>query len=702
MSAAVEVFRDAYGIPHARARSTEEAFFAQGYVHAQDRLWQMQADVMRAAGRLAEYLGEDALTSDVFMRRMGLSSAAHADLDALDAPTRAVLDAYAAGVNAAIEDMDEPPVEFRLLDARPARWEPWHCAAVLKVRHVLMGTMHVKLWRAALLRALGPDAAKTWGTSAGREHLLIMPVGAREVWDAGLPDAFADGSNNWGVHGSRTASGLPLLAGDPHRSLEIPNVYYQNHLACPAFDAIGLSIPGVPGIFHFGHNATAAWCITHAMADTQDLYLERPEDVVERREEVIDVRGRAPIMIEVATTRNGPIVFEDPLMSLRWTGTDRPNTTLNCIVPILTASTVAELDEAMRDWVDPCNSVVMADRDGTLGYLHRGRVPVRDPANGWGPVPGWMGAHAWHGDVPFDELPRMSDPNPGYIATANNRVVGAGYPHYLGMDYAAPNRAQRLLERLAALDRATAEDMAAIHADRMSLAARAIVDAMRRADPAAGSAAARARDLLLAWDGTMAPDSAAAAICAAVREELTVMALQREPLKAVVVDPFPEDPDPTPAHRRIRGAIGLVLRNLDDATIGQALARAAAALGDPDTWRWDRVHTTRVVHPLSGLFPDADLDPPWVGVGGDADCVQAASDDIGLGVDHTAVARYVFDVADWDRSGWVVPFGASGDPASAHYADQTQAWRDVRLIPMTFSWPLIEQQAESRQALEPR
>ena len=712
----VEVFRDGLGIPHVRARTVHDAFFGQGFVHAQDRLWQMCFDRRRAEGKLAEWLGPQRVRMDVFARRMNLAPSARADYEALDADARAMCDAYAAGVNAFLQTGPPPPREFELLGISAEPWAPWDCGSVFKVRHVLMGSYDRKLWRAQLLAVLGADAVLAVGTADGRDDVLI--TGGRTAWRLDLPGALAvagraDGSNNWAVHGSRTASGSPLIAGDPHRTLEAPNVYYQNHIACEDFDAIGFSMAGVPGIFHFGHNASVAWCVTHAMADNQDLYTEAFDNgryeyrgewlEAEKRTETIRVRGGGDVTIEAVTTRHGPVVFGSPAegnaIAMRWTGTDGVNTTFNCLLPTLRATSVEELDSAMRDWVDPCNNLVMADVYGTIGYLHRGRVPVRSRANGWAPVPGWTGEHEWEGCVPFEELPRIRNPQNGFIVSANNRVVGDDYPYYLGMDYAAPYRAQRVVDRLTELGAATTDDMSSVHADRLSIPSRLFADAT-----------ATVTD----WDGMMDADSAGAAVYAVTREQLAELLSEREPLRSVVPIMFPDDPLPTPVVYRARVALPrLIERKLlvgDEwqELIGEALDRALVtlekALGpDRSQWRWGSIHTTRMRHPVSRVLPDAaaELDPPSVSSGGDGEVPNCTGWETGLGVEHGSVARYVFDLGDWDNSGWIVPLGASGDPRSAHYADQIEAWARVELFPMTYGWDAISSGAESTQLLEP-
>ncbi|MDP9375543.1 MAG: penicillin acylase family protein [Chloroflexota bacterium] len=749
----VEVLRDALGVPHARAGSLHDAFFAQGFMHAQDRLWQMDYDRRRAYGRWAEYAGPPGLEQDRLMRRLRLAASARADYAEFDAPTRAMFDAYAAGVNAFIATTPTLPIEYRLVEGAPEPWQPWDSCAVFKVRHVLMGVWGTKLWRARQLRAAGRDVLLALRAGVAVPGPLIVPPGAS--YDD-LPDATGEstagaeavaglwewgaGSNNWALHGGRTASGKPLLAGDPHRPLDVPNVYYQNHLACPEFDAIGYSFAGVPGFPHFGHNARVAWCITHAGADYQDLYIERfaPADPThyeyrgewleaERHGETIAVRGAAPVAIDVTVTRHGPVVVGDPAdghaLALRYTATAAPNAGFGAFLPMLRATSVDELDAAMRPWVDPCNNFLMADVDGNIGYLLRGEVPQRARANAWLPVPGWTGEHEWGEPIPFEELPRSRNPETGFIATANNRIAGPEYPHYISLDYAPPYRAERIVDRLRPLRGATVTDMAAVHADKLSIPSRVFVGMLDRIAPA-DDRSAEAKSRLLAWDGTMGPDDVAAAIYAVWRDQTIALLLETPKLRPLAQPPAGGNPIPLkmlPVAARLRAPV-VALLQADDRSLlpegegwpellAKALARAVAwleaALGpDMDGWRWGRIHRTVPKHPLSATFPalSALLDPPATEVGGDGDTPQAASygglGAAGFTVLGTSVTRYVFDLGDWDRSGWVVPLGASGHPGSPHYADQREVWREQRLYPMLYSWDAIAAEAETRQRLE--
>ena len=739
--AAIDVFRDEWGIPHVFAESPEDAWFAQGYVHAQDRLWQLVWDRLKAQGRAASIIGARAIVQDVFIRRIGIVEAAEADLGLLAPDERAMFDRYADGVNAWIAGGGRPR-ELELLDLEPEPWTAADSLAVWKVRHVFMGSKGLKLWRTRLLRALGEDAMRRLASADGREELLIVPPGQTErcVVDPDefrpAAEAFAEGSNSWALSGARSASGSPILAGDPHRLLEMPNVYAQMQLACDAFDVVGFAVPGVPGFPHFGQTREVAWCITHAMADDQDLYLERfdadgfasgpdgPEPV-DRRIERLEVFDGEPVNVEILRTRRGPVVFGDPAsgsaISMRWTGSDEPRRGLVALGRMLEARTAADLDEAMREWVSPCNTMLIADRAGAVRFLHRGRVPIRSRANGWLPAPAWDPASAWRGDVPFEDLPRVVDPPEGWIATANNRVVSARFPHYLAADYAAPNRARRIVERLRDAAAADRDAMRAIHTDTISLATRAFVDALRQIDPPADPIAAAAFALLESFDGDMRRDSAAATIADACRDALLARMTAAGPLAALHESPFPEEPFPYTAEARLRSALQRIFtlpvdpelekvlwhEGSREGMLAAAFQDAVASLrerfgDDPARWTWDLVHRTQVRHPLARRFPDEDLDPPAVALAGDGDTVFVSAAEIGYGVYHASVARYVFDLADRDAGGWVVPLGAAAEPGSPHRHDQQAAWASGDLVPIVSDRETLRRTASHAERLQPR
>jgi penicillin amidase len=750
LDGAVEIVRDEVGIPHVRAGSAPDVFFGQGWVQAEDRLGQLEYDRRRAAGRWAEVAGRPAVSFDVFARRCDLTAAARREYDALHSPARAVLDAFTAGVNAWLDADRALPPDLELAGVRPARWEPWECCAVFLVRHVVFANWQKKLWRGRLAAILGADAvARIEGIDA-REHPLIVPPGEWARAAVARPEDLepvlaamaataevAAGSNAWALHGSRTASGMPLVAGDPHRFVESPGVYAQVHLTCDEFDAVGLSFIGVPGFPHFGHNDRVAWAVTNAQADYQDLFVERfaPGDPsscefeggwtdVAHRREAVEVRGGEPVEVDCYETHHGPVMFGDPAsgsaLAMRSTALAEPSTGLRVLDPMLRTRTVQELDDVMRDWVDPVNNLVSADVDGHIAYRTVGRIPVRSRANGWGPVPGWTGAHEWTGMVPYEDQPHVVDPPLGAIITANQRIVAPDFPHYLGLDYARPDRAVRVTERLAPLQAATVDDMASVHRDRRSLGADRWVERLVQLDPD-DPFERDALDELSTWDRVMDADSAGAAVYAAVRDAAGKIVAHHPALESLRI-PFADEPSGTYQPLELRLWVALPgLLDADDASLlppgtawsdvlEEALAQGVAILrsaqgDDVRSWRWGALHVSAPTHPLSATHPEwgGRLDPPVVEMGGEWDTVFSSAHAAGYGFNMTSgsVARYVFDLSDWDTSRWIVPSGASGDPGSAHFADQRTRWAAGELVPMRYTRAAVDAAATTTVRLSP-
>ncbi len=746
----VRIYRDGYGIPHIQATTARDAFFGQGFAAAQDRLFQMDHDRRWAYGRWAELAGESAVEQDILMRKFQLRRSVERDYRAVNAETRVMFEAYADGVNAFINTTDTLPVEYAMLGVSPEAWTAQDCLAVFKARHVLMGHMEAKLWRAKTVAVLGAERAAQIMPQYEKGGLLIVPPGAEYLGDnydalaeyvSGVEhlDGMADadsGSNNWAVHGSRTATGLPLIAGDPHRPIETPSVYYQNHISCAEFDAMGLSFPGCPAFPHFGHNARVAWCVTHAAADYQDLYIEAFRGGsslhyeykgswkhAETHTETIQVRGEeAAVEIEVTTTAHGPIVVGEPssgkAIAFRYTATDGPNRGLESLLLQLRSGSVDEMDEAMREWVDPCNNYVFGDVDGEIAYLTRGKVPMRSMANAWLPVPGWTGEHEWEGVIPFEEMPRIRNPENGFIVTANNKQVDDDYPYYISVQYATEHRARRIYDRLADMPNATVEDMGDVHAERVSIPAVSYVNLLRGVEPA-DDQSAQARNVLLKWDGKMDVDAAAPAIFSAFRHRLDDAILRNilGPLSDYALSVGGRG---APHHVSLLKAQLVRMAETDDTSwlpsgatwnslMTDALAGAVEFLtnrmgSDMSAWTWGEIHQTNRPHWLSNAYSWAkELEGSAMALGGDGDTPLAASYSHAdpFGIAGSSVARYIYDLSDWDNSRWIVPFGASGHPASPHFADQSSIWADVDFIPMTYSWDKIEGSAETVQTLSP-
>ena len=520
--------RDSYGVPHVRGETEAAAWFGMGYACAQDRLFQMDYDRRRACGRWAEVAGAAAVAGDVLARRLRLAAAAEADVAAMSPRLRAAFEAYAGGVNAAVADGALPlPLRDRV-----EAWQPWHSVAAFKVRHVLMGQWQHKLVNGVLLARIGPDAFSRLETRPPLGSPLAVPPDGRvsRLLDSALGDIVGHlgflaeaepGSNAWAVSGRRTTHGGAVLCNDSHRALDTPNVYWQCRVSCPEFDVAGATFPGLPGFPHFGSNGSVAWAITHGDADTQDLYIEQfdgsryltPDGWADAsvREERILVRSDYEVPVTTWATRHGPVVHGDPAdgsaIALKWVGTYQPNRGFECLLPMLTARSVDELTSAQERWVDPVNNLVCADTAGRIAYQCRGEVPVRSGTGGRRlPVAGWDGSCEWTGSVPFASLPRVVDPDVGFVMTANNTITDASSP-YISYTFSQPFRAERIRSLLSGTGSLSVASLAGMQADTVSWAALAWVRVLGGLGPFADSGAEAARSLLASWDGDLAAGS---------------------------------------------------------------------------------------------------------------------------------------------------------------------------------------------------
>jgi penicillin G amidase len=675
------ITRDGYGVPHVRAETASDVWSGMGYACAWDRLFQLDYDRRRARGQWAEIAGVAAVGADVLARRLGLATAARRDVEAMSPPLRAAFEAYADGINQAIAEGALPlPGRYRV-----ERWQAWHSVAAYLIRHVLMGQWQHKLTNAVLLARIGPEALARLETRPPLGSPIAVPPDGRltrpvsRLLAAALGDVAGHlgflaevepGSNAWAVSGRRTAHGGAVLCNDSHRALDTPNVYWQCRVTCPEFDVSGATFPGIPGFPHFGFNGSVAWAITHADADSQDLYLERFEGTryltpggwaeAEVRQERIGVRGSSSVTVPAWTTEHGPVVHGHPAegvaLALKWTGIYRPNRGFECLPTMLTARSAADLAAAQDGWVEPVNNLVCADVDGRIAYQCRGEVPVRSSAAArLVPAPGWDGACEWTGSVPFTALPRAIDPDAGFVMTANNAIVDGDEP-YLSYTFAQPYRAERLRSLLAGPGKLTVEALAGMQADTVSWQARAWGRLFAEAGPfvtegdgegAAGDydRAESARRLLAEFDGNLAADSAAALLYGcfirALAETLyrpvlgprtwawiasgplppTMSMIRRwlgsdtwELLGAPVPPVAEEDPAGVTATARAERR-QRVLAALP-AALSLAWATAVQAGGrDPRQWRWGAAHRAARVHPLALASHDATAGAPAVGTG---------------------------------------------------------------------------------------
>ena len=749
------IHRDKWGIPHITAGNEPDLFFAQGFATAQDRLFQMDYDRLRCLGRSAEHLGERGVAQDRLMRRRALKIVSKRDLEVCSVEAQAMIKAYTAGVNAFIESSEPLPVEYILTGTKPEKWEDWHCVLVYKVRNTAEGSFQAKLWIAKLAAEIGPGRVAAISPGSQPGALMTVPPGAEYSGEAlnaieeltnvvNATESLREtdgGSNGWAISGDRTESGLPLVAGDSHRGLEVPNVYYQVHLQSPDFQMLGHSIPGVPMAMHFAHNDHVGWGMTHGGVDTQDLFVEqlrRSGGKVEylfkdqwmegvRSIEKISVRGGASEEVEIVETHHGPIIsgsvdsgwgiaISDPGSrgGTRW---------VDAAYGAMKAQSADELEKAFDTWTDRVNNYPYADVHGNFGYLFKGRIPVRQSVNGWGPIPGWTGDHEWQGFIQNPDLPRSKNPDSGWIVTCNQRVVDHDYEYYLTNLYGTDYRARRIRERIDALEgqKATVADMSSIHADTVSIPAQALSQAILEATGLNGIYASAA-ELLKEWDQDLKEDSAAAAIYGASSRELNKLLAIRgfaslaggvtgEAVDAGAEDQLRRQLKPDYIRRLEDGSLadapyGFETADLAETAFKEGVDYLVGRFGDDASkWRWGDLHKTGHIHPLAGAFPEAadQLNPPRVEASGDGDVPFASGSPTPaeFAIKTGPINRYIHDPSNWSNGRWIVPLGSSGHPASPHFADQQDMWAKIDTIPQLWAWDEIAGEAESTQRLLP-
>lgn len=731
LGATAEIIRDAHGVPHIHADSREDAFFALGFAHAQDRLWQMEFQRRLGAGRLAEVLGEEALPTDRFMRTLGVQRVAEATTERLDARTRGILEAYADGVNAFLEQRRGLlPPEFLLLGFEPEPWRPADTVAWSKMMaYDLSRNWTDELLRARLARVLHPDrVAELWPAYPEDAPVTLPDYAAlyerlplEETWRAAVQPLSAEaGSNAWALSGDRTRSGAPLLANDPHLGLQLPSLWYLAHLRAPGLDVIGATLPGTPTVL-LGRNEHLAWGFTNTGSDVQDLFIEqvsaedpdryRTPDGFEPfvvRTETIRVRGGADETLTVRETRHGPVISDlggtaeavaagagaggtELVLALAWTALRPDDLTVQAALALPFATGWEEFTRALESFHSPPQNVVYADAGGRIGFYAAGRVPIRAAGQGLAPVPGWNGRYDWVGFVPFSELPHALEPASGEIVSANQKLVPDGYPHHLTSDWAPPYRAERIEQLLAMTERHTAEGQQRIQADLLSLAARALLPAALAADTET-ALARRAQALLLGWDGVMDRDAAAPLIYAAWLRSFTRLVLEDDlgELTAEYAGHRPLFLLRAPAgegewcsDRRGGGCAELSARALRE-----AVAWLAERHGDdPTAWRWGDEHRAALAHPVLGRTPLAWALEPRPRTGGGPFTVAAARYDPAdaerpFAQTEGAGFRMVVDLGDPSASRFVIAGGQSGNPLSPWYRSLLGHWQRGEGIPM--------------------
>jgi penicillin G amidase len=737
--APVEVTWDHHGVPQVRAASMEDALLAQGFLHARDRLWQMDLVRRTVAGRLAEVMGEEALETDRFMRRIGLWDAAVASAGELGPAERRLVQAYADGVNAALTTWSGAlPPEFLVLRYRPEPWEPVHTMAVAKLMAFTLATYSEAAGAARAVRRLEVDRARhlfpdypEWGTTT-LEPPPLPPEPPPLA--AALVGAFsmAGGSNAWVVSGDLSRSGRPLLANDPHLQLQAPSLWYLMGLHAPGggedarpLSVAGATIPGAPLVI-LGRNRAIAWGMTHAYVTDVDIFLERldPSDPgrylvpggsqpFEVTVDNIRVRGRdEPVVLEVRRTRNGPLLppaggfAGDTVLAVRWTA-QRPTTVFRGILGINLARNWTEFLDGARVMDEPHQNLVYADTAGHIGYVLAGTIPVRGdrrPAT-LRPRPGWTGEWDWTGELPFEEHPRLLDPPAGYIVTANNRQTTAAVADLIGQTWLLPFRAERITEMIGAgAPPYTTEDMLAMQLDVVDLYARRYLDRAVEAALEAGLPAVA--EQLRGWDLRVDTESRAASIFQLWNE--IVRRTAAADLYGGEPGYFPREAAAQVLERRAFG-----WREDGERAFAGASARAMRDAVDLVGGRsWGALNEAVHGHPLAGVSILDRLLGFRVGPApqpGSATTVNVALWVFRSPAEHvpfTTTAgvslRHVSDLGNPEgEGGFVIGTGQAGVPFSRHYDDQWPVWREGGLIPVPLSRDAAERRVRHRLNLEP-
>ncbi|MBU0726735.1 MAG: penicillin acylase family protein [Alphaproteobacteria bacterium] len=731
LQSAVSISRDDKGIPRIKAESEGDALFALGYVHAQDRLWQMEQMRRVGAGRLSEVLGSATLDYDRFMRTLGVHRLAQHSYETASPELKAALERYADGVNVFLtQRRGALPPEFNLLWVEPEPWTPADTLVWGRLMGLqLSGNWYAELARARLARHFTAEQIEElWTAEPAARHVpLSQTLQALDetrlaAIQSAAPEAIRPrlASNIWALDGSQTESGRPLLANDPHLGLSNPGLWYLVRIDTPTRILVGATTPGVP-LMLIGHNGKVAWGFTTTHSDTADIFIERldPADptryltpegsaTFESRKEIIRVRGGEPVTLTVRSTRHGPVISDGhgdsrevlatlpeadaQVLALSATILRPEDQTAEAFFRMNRADTAADFREALRNFQAPQQNVGFADTGGDIGIVSAGLVPIRRQGDGFLPVPGWTSAHDWAGFVPFEELPQRFNPATGRIVNANNSVVDPGYPHFLGREFDTAYRARRIADRLDRVETATLPDMASIQMDSVSSGARELLPVIL---PMIGDR--ETRDLLSEWDGTM--DRARP-------EPLLYSAWLRHIQQRLLGDEFARAGNAS-LHRPRLPVMARMLaedsawcddvsttgrrENCTDivrAALADALAELRAAHGsDSAGWRWGDAHEARFSNMVLGSIPLINrLTDVAVPTDGGDDTVNRGTSRFGGSEPyrhvHGAGLRAVFDLSDLDRSIFVQAPGQSGNPFSAHYDDLAQRWSEVAGFPI--------------------
>jgi penicillin G amidase len=717
----IRIARDADGVSTISAGDDDDLAFGLGFVHAQDRLFQMELQRRFAAGRLAEIFGPQALPVDKEMRVLGLYRAAEAEIPYLSPEVNRAFQSYAAGVNAFLVTRHGAlPPEFLLLNLRP---EPWHEADSLVwgklMAFQLDGNYRGELLRAAMARTISPDDMAflypQYPKNAPTTLAAMLPIYRRlalgrlyRMLPPSLGPHYA--SNNWVVDGKHSMSGKPLLANDPHLAFGAPGYWYLARLKTPQHTITGATAAGVPLVV-IGHNDHIAWGFTTTTADVEDLFVEKVDPTnpghyltpggsapfITRQEKIL-VRGARAVTLTVRATRHGPVLSDvlppgtaDPgyVLALSATFLVPDDRGAEALWRVDRAADWPSFRDAWRGFVGPMQNTVYADDGGTIGFIAAGLVPIRGKGEGWMPAPGWTGEYDWKGFIPFDQLPQATNPPSGRFVSANNKIVPDSYPYFISRDWDLTNRAERIVALLDRTPVQTPQTSAAIEADTLSLMAKRLVPLMTRIAPA-DAASREALNRLRRWNFHMDRGKVAPLLFTAWLREFShevlfdrfgdaiagYWDLKPRVIEAVLTRRPAWCADPK--RREAETCATRLVRSLH-----AALAELRRAYGDDmNKWRWGRAHIALFANPVFSRVPvlrdwiDASISTP-----GGYDTINRGPSVIRT-AQHPfdqvfgAGLRIITDLASPDNARMIIITGQSGNPLSSHFADFVRRWRD--------------------------
>jgi penicillin amidase len=774
----VEIIRDNFGVPHIYADSPDDLFFAQGFVHAQERFFQMEFWRRIGQGRLSELFGKGALNQDKFIRTLGWHHTAEEEVKNLSPEIKAILESYAAGVNAYIlNNASTLSFEFNLLNLQGRNWkpEPWTPANTLTWGKAMSWNLgdnfDSEIIRAAVIEKGGSELAEAVIPPYPKDMPVIVPsksdvnhqpsIAIRQSSNAnsdwvslvkinrsfserlGIPRGGDIGSNNWVIAGSKTTTGKPILADDPHLGIQMPSIWFQNGLHCRAvssacpFDVVGVIFPSVPGVV-IGHNSHIAWGVTNGTVDTQDLFIEKqnpnnPDEFEFKgtyekatiREERINVAGNEAVNLRVRVTRHGPIMNDvepslksKPPMALSWAAL-QPGTLIQSVIEIDKAQNWEQFREALKKWSAPSQNFVYADVDGNIGYQFNGDIPIRAKGDGSVPVEGWTGENEWTGFIPFDQLPSKLNPPEGFIVTANNAIVDDKYPFVLSKrDWDFGFRAKRITHMISQLDKIGVEDVHKMQFDSRAIFADELLpmvfDAVQpsKSNPQTQTAL----DALRKWDKYYSRNSIGATIFETFKLKLA---------HAVFDDDLGDD------LKEEALSVGTVtwtaLRNLkpdsrwwDDArtseketreqivsrTFDEALTDLSKRLGnDVGKWQWGALHQATFKNQTLGqsgisLVENIFNRGPFPADGGTG-LVNAVGHRPDFSVRSVPSLRMVVDFNNFDNSTLIHTTGQSGHAYHPHYDDMIDKWLNGQTNVMWWSAEKVKANAKTTLSMTP-